>query len=106
MATVNYELTYTDQVETVRKIRFNNVTLQGPTLKQDFLPVNTYKNAAVKGIVCNGFTISIAVEAIGTPGGMISLKVEVDGKKTVIYPIRKNDVNGVYSFSFEYNLKP
>jgi hypothetical protein len=106
MATVSYELTFTEHVDTVSRIRFSNKILQGSSLIQDYDPVNKkYRNSDVTGVISNGLTISIAVDAFGATGGEISLKVEVDGKKTFRYPIKRTDKNGVYSFSSEYKLK-
>jgi hypothetical protein len=106
MATVNYELCYTEHIDSVSKIEFGSKTLEGQVLEKDNDPLNRkYKNSGVTGVTSSGQTISITVEASGASGGEITLKVEVDGKKTSKYPIIRHDKNGIYSFSNLYKIK-
>jgi hypothetical protein len=106
MATVNYELCYTDHIDTVSKIEFENKSLSGETLEKDHDPVTRkYKNSSLTGVDSDGLTIAITVEASGRAGGEITMKVEVDGKKTSKYPIIRHDKNGIYSFSITNKLR-
>jgi hypothetical protein len=99
MATISYELTYSDAVTTVSEICFGQISLSGQMLKNDHdSQAKAYKNDSINGVMCQNGMLYISVKAQGLPGGSIELKVKVNGKAIGLYPIKIDSKNS-YSLS-------